>query len=183
VCLPDCQTIPNSQEKPKNAEIAMPEARVLFVCLGNICRSPTAEGVFRTVVEQAGLTDAVVIDSCGTGGWHIGNPPDPRMCKHAKERGYDLSKLKARKFQIQDFSNFDYILAMDDDNYSDIKRLEPSNSSALVQLMGEYYDHSGSPLAIPDPYYGGTDGFETVLDMLEVACKRLLEKIRQDQSI
>jgi protein-tyrosine phosphatase len=159
------------------------KASVLFVCLGNICRSPTADGVFRHLVSKAGLDTQIHVDSSGTIGSHAGDPPDHRMQKHAKKRGYDLSVLRGRKFVVQDFEDFDYILAMDQDNYAHIKDMEPRDSKALVQLMGEYYDHSDQAREVPDPYYGGADGFEQVLDMVEKSCEGLLKRVCEDHKL
>lgn len=156
---------------------------VLFVCLGNICRSPTADGIFRHLVKAASLGDKIHVDSCGTGGWHAGEAPDKRTQAHAKERGYDLSMLRGRQFKKSDFEDFQYILCMDYDNLANIKDLEPVDSKAILQLFGEYCEHQGTPHAVPDPYYGGADGFENVINMVEEGCRNLLEKIREDHSL
>ena len=161
----------------------MSEVKVLFVCLGNICRSPTAEGVFRHVVEEQGLAAKIEIDSCGTGGWHAGDPPDSRMQSHARKRGYDLSSLRARKVAGSDFHDFDWMLAMDESNYDDLTALQPGDGRARLHRMGEFVVHDGAPPPVPDPYYGGAAGFETVLDMLEEACATLLERIRKEHAL
>lgn len=158
--------------------------RVLFVCLGNICRSPAGEGIFKDLVEKKGLANDYFIDSAGTGGWHIGDLPDKRMRAHAARRGYNFDS-RARKFTAADFDKFDYILAMDDSNYDDILNLSPDvESEKKVHRMADYlqqltHDH------IPDPYYSGAEGFELVLDLLEDACDGLLnetESNRKDEA-
>lgn len=150
--------------------------KVLFVCLGNICRSPTAEGVFRHYVEQAGLSDKITIDSAGTAEWHIGKAPDPRTVAAAAKRGYDLSPLRGRQAQAEDFAKFDLILAMDKSNLSNLQAIRPADAKAELAL---YLPRFGiSPDEVPDPYYGGEDGFELVLDMLEQASEVLLDEIK-----
>lgn len=150
--------------------------KVLFVCLGNICRSPTAEGVFRRYVEQAGLSDKITIDSAGTADWHIGKTPDPRTQAAAAKRGYDVSTLRARQASAEDFTQFDLILAMDKSNLSNLQAIQPVDAKAELAL---YLPRLGiSTDEVPDPYYGGEDGFELVLDMLEHASQALLDEIR-----
>ncbi|MDF1662403.1 MAG: low molecular weight phosphotyrosine protein phosphatase [Planctomycetota bacterium] len=156
---------------------------VLFVCLGNICRSPTADGIFRHLVKAAQLGDQIRTDSCGTINTHAGESPDSRTQAHAKEHGYDLSMLRGRQFKKSDFEEFNYILCMDYENLANIKALEPLESEAILQLFGEYCDHDGTPLAVPDPYYGGPDGFANVLQMVETGCRRLLAKVREDHGL
>ncbi|MGD9887712.1 MAG: low molecular weight protein-tyrosine-phosphatase [Halothiobacillaceae bacterium] len=158
------------------------EIRVLFVCMGNICRSPTAEGVFMRKVHEAGLSERIRIDSAGTHAYHIGNPPDERTQRSALRRGYDLSSLRARKVEAQDFMHFDYILAMDADNLAILQQLRASlaaeNVRAHLGLMMDFADAKAShPHEVPDPYYGGEAGFERVLDMIEAASEGLLERI------
>lgn len=153
--------------------------RVLFVCLGNICRSPAAEGIFRRLVNERGLQDMFLIDSAGTAGYHIGALPDKRMRHHGHLRGYDFNS-KARQFDIEDFLNFDYIITMDDSNYRNVIQLAPDLSARTqVYRMMDFaskqtYDY------VPDPYYEGADGFELVLDLLEDASQGLLDKIMRD---
>jgi len=151
--------------------------KVLFVCLGNICRSPTAEGVFRHYVEQAGLSEQITIDSAGTADWHIGKTPDPRTIKAAAQRGYDLSVLRARQAVADDFYKFDLILAMDDSNLENLQAIQPADGKAELAL---YLPRFGlKQREVPDPYYGGEDGFELVLDMLEQASEKLLAEVRE----
>jgi protein-tyrosine phosphatase len=134
--------------------------RVLMVCLGNICRSPTAEAVLRHRLQAAGLGGRVEVDSAGTGSWHIGSPPDARSQRHAARRGYDLSALRARQVSEDDFHRFDLILAMDHDNLADLQSLAPDGAMrAEVRLFAE--------VEVPDPYTGGPEGFERVLDLVE----------------
>ncbi len=134
-----------------------------MVCLGNICRSPTAEAVLRRKLHAAGLGARVEVDSAGTGSWHIGSPPDARAQRHAARRGYDLSGLRARQVSADDFQRFDLILAMDRDNLADLQRLAPDEPArAELRLFAE--------VEVPDPYAGGPDGFERVLDLVEARC-------------
>ncbi|WP_104202354.1 low molecular weight protein-tyrosine-phosphatase [Billgrantia saliphila] len=149
--------------------------RVLFVCLGNICRSPTAEGVFRRELEAAGLAGCVEVDSCGIGPWHVGKAPDPRACAAARRRGIDLGDLRARQLSNEDFQRFDYLLAMDHDNLAVLKRQCPSGCRAHVGLFLDFAGHQDRP--VPDPYYGGEQGFEEVLDLIEEASRGLIEDI------
>src|SRR5690554_1052508 len=152
------------------------ELKVLFVCLGNICRSPTAEGVFRYHVEQAGLQERIVIDSAGTADWHIGKAPDPRTVKAAAKRGYDLSALRGRQAQAADFQRFDLILAMDNSNLANLQAIRPADARAELAL---YLPRVGlEQREVPDPYYGGEEGFEQVLDLLEQASDALLNEVR-----
>jgi len=154
--------------------------RLLFVCLGNICRSPSAEGVMKKLVKESGLEHEIEIDSAGILSIHQGELPDPRMRKHASDRGYLLDS-RSRPVKIADFYNFDLIIGMDDQNIQDLKKLAPDlESSSKIHRMSEYlsthvYDH------IPDPYYGGAEGFELVLDLLEDACSGLLGVISSDR--
>lgn len=149
--------------------------RVLFVCLGNICRSPTAEGVFQQALEHAGLSQRVSIDSCGVGDWHIGKAPDARAQAAALRRGVDISQLRARQLTASDFLEFDYVLGMDRDNLAAMQSLQPADSQAKVGLFLAY---AGLPdTDVPDPYYGGDEGFEQVLDMIEQASAGLIEEL------
>lgn len=152
--------------------------RILFVCLGNICRSPAAEGIMKEIIRKERLTNRIEVDSAGTAGYHIGELPDPRMRSHGAQRGYKFNTL-SRKFISEDFDHFDLILAMDDNNYNNIMRLSPDvESQKKVHRMVEYsqkfnHDH------IPDPYYSGADGFELVLDLLEDACDGLMKDLEE----
>jgi len=156
----------------------MNKVSVVFVCMGNICRSPTAEAVFRHYVENAGLSRHILIDSAGTHDYHIGHPPDSRAQRAAQQRGYDMSKLRGRQVVEGDFRRFDYVLAMDKANLAILQRITPSDSNIRARLFLEYARHHAER-EVPDPYYGGTDGFERVLDMVEDAAQGLLEEIRQ----
>ena len=150
--------------------------KILFVCMGNICRSPTAEGVFRDLVEKEGLADRVLIDSAGTGEWHVGAPPDARACKAANNRGYDLTSLRARLVTRADFAEFDYVLAMDDENVRTLKRLAPGEHAHKIRYFTEF--GSTGAHGVPDPYAGGAQGFELVLDLVEDAAQGLLRHIK-----
>ena len=154
--------------------------RVLFVCMGNICRSPTAEGVFRHLVEQQGLSETIATDSAGTHDYHIGDAPDARSQSAASRRGYDLSALRARQVTREDFSNFDYVLAMDAHNRNLLLQQCPQEYRGRVSLFLEFA--SGDvPREMPDPYYGGAQGFETVLDLAENAVQGLLNHIKNNK--
>ena len=151
---------------------------VVFVCMGNICRSPTAEAVFRHYVENADLAGRISIDSAGTHDYHIGDKPDARAQSAAQQRGYDMSKLRGRQVGVEDFRRSDYVLAMDSANLAILRRIMPPDSDSEVGLFLEYARHH-IEREVPDPYYGGSDGFERVLDMVEDAAQGLLEEIRQ----
>lgn len=155
---------------------ASPTTRVLFVCLGNICRSPTAHGVFRELVHQRGLEKRIQVDSCGTGDWHLGHAPDRRAAAEAASRGYDLSDLRARQVQPTDFRSFDYILAMDRQNLADLRALCPADYPGRLELFLPF-DPRATVEEVPDPYYGGDEGFTRVLDMVEAASEGLLQEI------
>ncbi|MBM5807369.1 MAG: low molecular weight phosphotyrosine protein phosphatase [Cyanobacteria bacterium M_surface_10_m2_179] len=158
----------------------MAEQRLLFVCLGNICRSPAAEGVFLHLLAQEGLEDRVVVDSAGTGGWHVGRPADRRMRAAAERRGIHLPS-RARQIELADFSRFDRILTMDADNLRAVqalaRELGPRSGQAQIEPMTSHCRRF-SVGDVPDPYYGGDQGFEHVLDLLEDACAGLLETLR-----
>lgn len=145
---------------------------VLFVCLGNICRSPLAEGVFRHTVAAAGLEDRFIIDSAGTGGWHQGNPPDPRSVGIAAQYGIDISNLRARQVTQNDANRFDLILAMDLDNLTNLRRIPNSENTRLFLTAPDR--------EVPDPYYGGPNGFETVYRMVKDGCLSLLDELMQN---
>lgn len=150
--------------------------RLLFVCMGNICRSPTAEGAFRKLVSEAGLDHAFEIDSAGTLGYHAGEPPDRRSQKAALARGIDLSGLRARRVAAADFERFDLVLAMDRSNLDDLERACPPKHRHKLKLFLSYAPDCGV-LEVPDPYYGGADGFERVLDLTEAASRGLLQAL------
>ena len=154
---------------------------VLFVCTGNICRSPTAEGVFRKLVADAGLAHAIHADSAGTHGYHAGEPPDTRAQAVARARGYDLSGIKARRIGSEDFSAFDLILAMDRDHHEILARLAPRPARHKVGMMLAYARRAKT-LDVPDPYYGGPEGFALVLDLIEDAAEGLLASLRGEQA-
>ncbi len=151
---------------------------VLFVCLGNICRSPSAEGIFRACVEREGLSDQIAIDSAGTGNWHVGNPPDSRAQAAAKRRGIDISGLRGRVAQATDFHHFDYVLAMDHENLSDLARICPPGKEDRLALFLDFAPALGHR-HVPDPYYGGHQGFEHMLDLIEGGSQGLLAHIRR----
>jgi protein-tyrosine phosphatase len=154
--------------------------RILFVCLGNICRSPTAEGVMRSLVAEAGMQDAVEIDSAGTGAWHVGSAPDARASAAARGRGIVLEGA-ARRVRREDFEDFDLLLAMDGENLRELRRLAPGEEErAKVRLLREFDPASAGAedLDVPDPYYGADDGFAEVFELVQRACAGLLEEIR-----
>ncbi|MCX5945341.1 MAG: low molecular weight phosphotyrosine protein phosphatase [Cyanobacteria bacterium] len=160
----------------------MSPQRLLFVCLGNICRSPAAEGVFLHLVAREGLGDQFVVDSAGTGSWHVGKPADRRMLAAAEKRGIALPS-RARQIEAADLGRFDRILTMDNDNLAAVQalaprgQLAPGTEQALIEPITRHCRQFGS-LEVPDPYYGGEDGFEQVLDLLEDACGGLLDRLR-----
>lgn len=154
------------------------QVSVLFVCMGNICRSPTAEGVFKQHVANAGLSQHIVTDSAGTHAYHIGESPDARASKVAAKRGYDLSSLRARKAVAKDFEKFDFVLAMDMDNYANLQQICPPGLEDRLKLF-LHYGKNFNVKEVPDPYYGGPQGFEYVLDLVEDASLGLLEVIQR----
>lgn len=154
--------------------------KILFVCLGNICRSPSAEAVFNGVIEKHGLTDKFKVDSAGTSGWHIGEKADQRMQSHAIKRGYNLTSISRQINPETDFKHFDLLIGMDNQNIEDLKSFT-SNEKELKKIhkmtdFSKNYSYN----EVPDPYYGGEDGFELVLDLLEDACEGLLEKLKKE---
>ncbi|MEK6747665.1 MAG: low molecular weight protein-tyrosine-phosphatase [Pseudomonadota bacterium] len=155
----------------------MEKIHVLFVCMGNICRSPTAHGVFEKKVREAGLADVVQVDSAGTHAYHAGEPPDRRAQGTALNRGVDLSKYRARAVRPADFNEFHYVLAMDNENYQHLARLTTPETSAKLKLFLEFAPHLHER-DVPDPYYGGASGFERVFDMVEAASEGLLRDLR-----
>ncbi|MDP2835125.1 MAG: low molecular weight protein-tyrosine-phosphatase [Pseudomonadota bacterium] len=159
----------------------MSKTRVLFVCMGNICRSPTAEGVFRDKAKKAGWEKQIEIDSAGTHGFHVGSTPDARAQKTALSRGYDLSSLRGRQVSDQDFASFDYVLAMDRDNLHNLQQRCPEQYKHKVRLYLAFSSRFPN-LNVPDPYYGGGKGFEQVLDMVEDAAEGLLREIARNSA-
>lgn len=151
---------------------------VLFVCMGNICRSPSAEGVFLALLKKHGLSEHVEVDSAGTHGYHIGDQADSRSMAHALKRGIDLSPHRARQVAPQDFAHYDFILAMDGDNLARLHEHCPAEHREKVKLFLEYAPQA-SESEVPDPYYGGVAGFEQVLDLVELASEGLITEIRQ----
>ncbi len=151
--------------------------RVLFVCLGNICRSPLAENVFRHLTEEAGLAEAFDIDSAGTGAWHVGEPPDARATRVAEDRGIEM-RGRARQVEPGDLTSFDWVLAMDRENLRDLRRMAGTHgATAEIRLMREW-DPEPDGDDVPDPYYGGPGGFETVFDIVSRSCRGFLEELR-----
>lgn len=153
-----------------------PTISVLFVCMGNICRSPTAEGVFRHMVEKAGFAENVIVDSAGTHAYHVNEPADRRAQEAAKRRGYSLEEIRARRVQDDDFERFDYIIAMDQLNHATLVDLADEKYHDKIHLFLEF--SSGREDEVPDPYYGGPTGFERVLDLVEGASNGLLAELK-----
>jgi Protein-tyrosine-phosphatase len=156
--------------------------KILFVCLGNICRSPAAEGIMKDIISKRELDNEIEVDSAGTSGYHSGDLPDSRMRRHGARRGYNFNS-RSRRFTVNDFDDFDLILAMDDSNYHNIMKLSPDlDSQQKVHRMVEFsqqYNHDH----IPDPYYSGAEGFELVLDLLEDACEGLMQNLENNKII
>jgi protein-tyrosine phosphatase len=155
----------------------LPRMRILFVCMGNICRSPTAEGVMRHMLEREQLTDEIEVDSAGTGAWHAGSPPDERATEAARARGIVLEGT-ARQVTDADFEEFDLILCADGDNVAALRDMAPLGTEDRIQLLRSYDPDGDDDLDVPDPYYGGDRGFEDVLDQVDAACRGLLAEIR-----
>ena len=152
--------------------------KILLVCLGNICRSPAAEGVLRAKARARSVE--LVIDSAGTGAWHVGDPPDARMISSAGKRGYDISYIRARKIDAADFYEFDYLLAMDFSNHTDLLELAPPNRECDIRLFLDFAE--GDERETPDPYYGGASGFETVLDLIEKGAEGFLDHLENESA-
>jgi protein-tyrosine phosphatase len=175
--LPKSDATPPTESNPMTY-------KVLMVCMGNICRSPTAEGVLQHKLRQTGLDAWVQVDSAGTHAYNVGSPPDPRTQKHAALRGYDLGHLRARKVAEDDFQRFDLILAMDWDNHALLEDACPDDPALrrklrrLTEFLPADSPHAGAQ-TVPDPYYGGPAGFEAVLDLVEAACEGLMGHLRQ----
>lgn len=154
-----------------------PKTRVLFVCLGNICRSPLGEGIFRTLLADAGLSERFHVDSCGLGPWHAGSPPDDRAQRVALQHGVDISPQRARQVRDEDFLEFDHIIAMDRSVRDDLLDLAPPAARPRVRLMRAYDPEGGED--VPDPYHGGASGFDRVYTMIERCCRAFLRDVRQ----
>jgi protein-tyrosine phosphatase len=156
---------------------------ILFVCMGNICRSPTAEGVMRALVAEAGLDGRIEVESAGTGGWHVGEPPDARATEAAHRRGVTLAGA-ARQIRPEDFETFDLLVALDRENLRHLLAIAPGEDAAeKVRLLREFDPASDGDLDVPDPYYGGERGFESVLDQVQAACRGLLEELRATERV
>lgn len=153
------------------------KVRVLFVCMGNICRSPTAQGVFEKVLDEEGLSAMVDVDSAGTHAYHVGEPPDPRAQETARKKGVELGSQRARRFVPEDFSRFDYILAMDEENMSMLEEGCPPGHEAKLSLLMDFAPERAER-EVPDPYYGGRNGFERVFNLVEAAARGLVADIR-----
>jgi len=154
------------------------QTRVLMVCMGNICRSPTAEAVLRSKLDKAGLAREVEVASAGTHGYHVGEPPDGRAQKHAARRGYDLSRIRAQKVAAEHFQRYDWVLAMDDENLAVLRELAPPDGRAKLSLLMAYAVRHTDEATVPDPYYGPPAGFERVLDLVEDACEGFIQNLR-----
>jgi protein-tyrosine phosphatase len=168
----------SSTKTHQETPLTMSKISVLFICMGNICRSPTAQGVFERLVRESGLDAHVEIDSAGTHAYHVGEPPDRRATQVAADRGIDLTSQRARRVREDDFEMFDYILAMDRDNLEDLRAICPDHVQDRICLLLDFAETDQSS-DVPDPYYGGTQGFERVLDMVEEGARGLLEDIRR----
>ncbi len=159
----------------------MKKQRILFVCLGNIVRSPLAENLFRHLAQQAGVNHKYEVDSAGTGSWHVGEPPDPRMVRVAAGHGLQYGG-RARQFKRSDFEHFDLIIAMDTDNRAYLfNKARTAEEQAKIHLLREFDPQGGPDVSVPDPYYGGSDGFETVYDIVERSCRGLLEALEKER--
>ncbi|WP_428604600.1 low molecular weight protein-tyrosine-phosphatase [Sedimenticola sp.] len=156
----------------------MKKVSILFVCMGNICRSPTAHGVFEQLVEDAGLAMQIEVDSAGTHAYHVGHPPDPRSQETALGRGIDLSRQRARKAAREDFERFDYVIAMDRDNFNNLLAIAPAHQREKLHLLLDFAPELGLR-EVPDPYYGGAGGFDRVFDLVSTASRALLDTIRE----
>jgi protein-tyrosine phosphatase len=170
----------SNRTAPADGAAQAGEVRLLFVCLGNICRSPTAEGVMRSLLADAGMAGSVQVDSAGTGAWHVGSPPDRRAAAAARARGVRLGG-RARQVRERDFREFDLLLAMDRDNVEALERMAPDRDGREKVRLLRAFDPAAAgvrDLDVPDPYYGGSGGFEQVLDLVEAACAGLLGQIR-----
>jgi len=154
--------------------------KVLFVCTGNICRSPTGEGIFRHKIREAGLEDRIGTDSCGMGAWHVGESPDSRSAAAARKRGIEIGDLRARKIRAADYQEFDYLLAMDRGHYRDMLSQAPKGTEGKIRMFLEPVAKGAPAADVPDPYYGGADGFELVLDLIEEASDAWIKQLEQE---
>ena len=173
-------------EMPKQDPAELVEGKkvsILFVCMGNICRSPTAQGVFSRLVEEAGLSDVIGIDSAGTVSFHVGSPPDARAQRAASERGYDLSDYRARLVEGRDCELFDYILVMDETNLLDVRGVVPQSCWHKIHMFLDFDPSGRKGREVPDPYSGGANDFERVLDLVERAAAGLLEHVRTTHNL
>ena len=166
----------NDAKVDASADDTGPAVAVLFVCLGNICRSPTAEGVFRAALSRAGIANRVRTDSAGLGDWHIGAPPDKRAIEAARRRGYDLSALRGRKVEKEDFTRFDWILCMDESNLKALSGMKPDDFAGHLGLLLDFAPEQGVR-EVPDPYFGGPAGFDLVLDLIEASAAGLVARL------
>ena len=171
------------QAPAETAHSASVSTRVLMVCTGNICRSPTAEGVLRAKLQQAGLAQQVLVDSAGTQGYHANEPPDVRAVRAAAQRGYNIGKLRARAMRPEDFATFDWLLAMDQSHMDWLRKRSPPAAAGRISLLMPFAQRHAGTEEVPDPYYGGPAGFEHVLDLLEDACEGLVERLRAGQPL
>ncbi len=167
---------------PAGPDPAQARVRLLMVCMGNICRSPTAEGVMRARLQRAGLHGIVQVDSAGTHGYHTGEAPDPRAVRHAAQRGYDIAGLRARPVVPADFMQFHWLLAMDEDNLDWLRRKAPPGAPARIEPLMSHARRFPGVLAVPDPYYGAPAGFEHVLDLVEDACDGVIARLQAELS-
>jgi protein-tyrosine phosphatase len=174
------RTAGRGEPEPDSASVVYAH-RLLFVCMGNICRSPTAEGAFRKVLAERAPDLAVLVDSAGTHAYHVGEPPDPRARRAAERRGIDLSRQRARLVALEDFERFDLLLAMDELNMTALREMSPLEHRDKVRLLLEFAPQLGRT-DVPDPYYGAVNGFEYVLDLVEEASIGLLEHVRRSVS-
>jgi protein-tyrosine phosphatase len=162
----------------------MEPVRILFVCLGNICRSPMAEGIFQHLVREAGLDPQIEADSCGTGGWHVGELPDRRARQVFQERSGEPLASRARQIQLEDFDRFDYILAMDEDNRLDLQAMLGRKAGAKARIFKmRYFDAEAPDANVPDPYYGGIGDFQAVYDMLQRSNQAFLHWLREERNL
>lgn len=168
------------RKTPAGDEVAPDALRVLMVCMGNICRSPMAEGVLRAKLQQAGLHTRVVVDSAGTHGYHTGEAPDPRAIRAAAQRGVELAALRARPVQPEDFSRFHWLLAMDEANLAWLQRRAPEGVQARVDLLMTHARRHTGVREVPDPYYGAAAGFEHVLDLVDDACDGIVAHLASE---